>query len=81
MSIALSAKPGEKWDRSYPREWWDNRDRSKGPSQGALNRTYQRLEEIIEKTSEPRNEDASPQQQEGINLREQESHCNQYTTG
>ncbi len=36
------AEPGEPWNRSYPRAWWDNRDRN-GPSRPALNRAYDRL--------------------------------------
>lgn len=39
------AKPGETWNREYPRSWWDNRYKHGKPSQAALNRAYQKLEE------------------------------------
>lgn len=46
MSYIPPAEPGTLWNRSYPHDWWDNRDRS-GPSQAALNRAYDRLIEFM----------------------------------
>lgn len=36
------AKPGEPWNRSYPRSWWD--DPTKRPSEAALARAFAILE-------------------------------------
>ena len=52
MSIAIPyvppAKPGEQWNRLYPRSWWTANQGK--PSQAALNRAYELLlhdEEVV----------------------------------
>lgn len=39
------AAPGEPWNKPYSRADWDNRYKHGKPSQAALNRAYQNLEE------------------------------------